>query len=153
MLQSLFTVLTISLPEGIEENQIYLEIEKFIKNLGSLENTMIDYLNLEITILTQVGYQIDLQTCAVTNKCEKLFYISPKSGRAVTQEAGHKYHDQLFIIPDYFYEHRPINYQEFLDGLKITGHFLQKNIFHHKNIAMPSSRVNLIDYVQKHTDI
>ncbi|MGL9779771.1 MAG: DNA repair protein RecO, partial [Wolbachia sp.] len=46
------------------------------------------YLNLELLLLTQLGFKLDLSKCAVTGVKENLQFISPKTGRAVSKKAG-----------------------------------------------------------------
>lgn len=60
------------------------------------------YFLFEYDLLSHAGYHLDLNQCAVTGKTEHLFYISPKTGRAVTKEVGDPYKDQLFVLSDLF---------------------------------------------------
>ena len=42
----------------------------------------------EAQILAECGFQLDLSRCAATGATDHLVYVSPKSGRAVSAEAG-----------------------------------------------------------------
>lgn len=147
MLQSIFSTLSIALPEGLNENSLYNETEAFITTLADSKEAMVKYIYLELSILSHLGFEIDLQNCAVTNSSGQLYYLSPKTGRGATEEAGRLHHDKLFVIPDYFYRHKEISFEEFRSGLKITNHFLSQNIFKEKNIAYPLGRANLINFL------
>ena len=47
-------------------------------------------------LLADLGFGLDLSSCAATGTRENLAYVSPRSGRAVSAEAGKPYLDRLF---------------------------------------------------------
>ena len=147
MLQSILSTLRIALPEGLNENHLYKKTIEFIELLPHNSKAMNEYICLELSILSHLGFEIDLNVCATTNYIGKLHYLSPRTGRGVIEEAGKEYHDKLFIIPDYFYQKREISLKEFLTGIKITNHFLAQNIFSQKNLLSLSGRDNLTNYL------
>ncbi|MGB9152224.1 MAG: DNA repair protein RecO C-terminal domain-containing protein, partial [Alphaproteobacteria bacterium] len=67
---------------------------------------------------------------------ENLAYISPRTGRAVSREAGAPYHDKLFPLPAFLLGVGEWEAADILQGLEMTGHFLSRHIF-----ANPHSRV------------
>jgi len=153
MLQSILSTLQIALPEGLNENLLYKETVEFIDILSNSNKAMTEYIHLELSILSQLGFEIDLNICAMTNYVGKLYYLSPKTGRGVTEEAGREYHDKLFIIPDHFYQKEEISLQEFVNSLKITSHFLSQNIFSQKNLLSISGRENLASFLYLKTQL
>ncbi len=46
-----------------------------------------------------LGFGLDLSRCASTGQSEDLAYVSPRSGRAVSRDAGLPYHERLFHLP------------------------------------------------------
>src|SRR3546814_1462230 len=46
------------------------------------------YVRWEIGVLADLGYGLDLDSCAVTGRNDDLAYVSPRSGRAVSLSAG-----------------------------------------------------------------
>src|SRR3989338_2262488 len=44
-----------------------------------------DYLRWELMLLEELGFGLDLTSCAVTGSRDDLCYVSPKSGRAVSR--------------------------------------------------------------------
>ncbi len=48
------------------------------------------YVRYEAGLLEELGFGLDLAACAVTGGHDQLVYVSPKSGRAVSREAGRK---------------------------------------------------------------
>ena len=53
----------------------------------------------ELALLRDMGYGLDLGSCAATGSVEELVYVSPRSGRAVSRAAGAPYLDQLLPLP------------------------------------------------------
>jgi DNA repair protein RecO (recombination protein O) len=54
-----------------------------------------------MNILTECGYHIDLTQCASTGSASNLIYVSPRSGKAVSREAGDKYKNSLLVLPEF----------------------------------------------------
>ena len=147
IIQSMLATIAFALPEGVPEVSIYNRLESYMKKLTNCEDIYMDYLLFEIGLLAELGFAIDMESCAVSNETENLYYISPKTGRAVTKEVGAAYHDKLFILPDYFISPRSINIAELLDGLEITSYFIKKHILSLKHISNIEARDNLLSYL------
>ena len=52
-------------------------------------------------LLDELGFGLDLGSCAATGSNDKLIYVSPKSGRAVSESAGAEYRDRLLRLPSF----------------------------------------------------
>ncbi len=48
-------------------------------------------------LLEELGFGLDLSKCAVTGVTDDLMYVSPRTGRAVSAEAGEPYKDRLLL--------------------------------------------------------
>ena len=46
------------------------------------------FVHFEVALLAELGFGLDLEQCAATGARDDLAYVSPKSGRAVSREAG-----------------------------------------------------------------
>lgn len=57
------------------------------------------YIYWEIAFLRELGCSLDLSRCASTGSETDLIYVSPKSGRTVSREAGEPYRDKLLPLP------------------------------------------------------
>src|SRR5215510_10409425 len=55
----------------------------------------------EIGLLNELGFGLDLSRCAATGSADDLVYVSPKTGRAVSREAGEPYKDRLLVLPPF----------------------------------------------------
>ena len=87
----------------------------------------------EAQILAECGFRLDLARCAATGARENLAYVSPKSGRAVSAEAGAPWRDRLLPLPAFLrdegeFDRRP-SIQDVADGLRTTGFFLARDLF------------------------
>lgn len=104
------------------------------------------YLNLELLLLTQLGFRLDLSKCAATGETEDLHFISPKTGRAVSKAAGDYYANKLLPFPQMLRDvynnnlQNSYSFEEFQLGLRVTGHFLNKYLFSQLNMELPEPR-------------
>ena len=120
---------------------------KFLSYLDSLKNnkdfSFVDYIKLEIDLLSETGYQLVLDSCVVTGKTEDLYYVSPKSGQAVCKEVGQEYADKLLILPQFLINGIEPNLQEKRQAFDLTSYFLNRYILH--NIVL-KDRQALIEH-------
>ena len=75
---------------------------------------------------------------------DDLIYVSPKSGRAVSAEAGAPWRDRLLPLPPFLREDAPLEAQpsadEIADGFRLTGFFLARDLFALHGEPLPDSR-------------
>lgn len=100
----------------------------------------------ELELLNELGFGLDLETCAATGETDDLIYVSPKTGRAVSREAGEPYKDRLFCLPSFLVNGPyPVpELSDILSGFTLTGFFLEKHVLGPRNIDMPEARSRLI---------
>jgi len=100
----------------------------------------------ELGLLSQLGFALDLTRCASTGSVEDLIYVSPKTGRAVSADAGAPYHDRLLPLPAFLLGSQAgiVDERALQKGFKLTGYFLEKWIAAPKNMALPSARERFI---------
>src|SRR2546421_355608 len=55
----------------------------------------------ELGLLDELGFGLDLSRCAATGRRDDLAFVSPKSGKAVSAEAGEPFRDRLFRLPSF----------------------------------------------------
>ena len=107
----------------------YKTTVKFIDQIANQKKWEFLYLDWELDLLTSIGYGLDLKKCVATGTKKNLFYISPKSGKAVCKEKGLRYDKKLLRFPDILKDEKKDNEftrSELLAGLSITGFFLKK---------------------------
>lgn len=96
----------------------------------------------ELGLLDELGFGLDLARCAATGTTEDLIYVSPKTGRAVSRDAGLAYRDRLLVLPAFLKgsEARRPDQSDVIDGLKLTGFFLERHVFGPRGVAAPEAR-------------
>lgn len=96
----------------------------------------------EAGILAQLGFGLDLNRCAATGTADDLVYVSPKSGRAVSRAAGEPYRSRLLPLPGFLLpgSTRVPSPSDIMNGFKLTGFFLQRDLFAPRGEGLPESR-------------
>ncbi len=101
----------------------------------------------EMALLDELGFGLDLNSCASTGAKEDLIYVSPKSGRAVSAEAGEPYKDRMLSLPAFLGKGRqgPATPADVLAGLELTGHFLETRVLLPREMVMPQARQRFVE--------
>jgi DNA repair protein RecO (recombination protein O) len=141
-LSSLCAIFATTLQERDPVIPLYKSLRTFLGMLAEAdENWQKSYVLLELELLSQLGYGIDLSECAATGTRDNLIYVSPKSGRAVCAESGAPYHDKMLKLPQFVSEESSSHTTlEINDGLALSGYFLDKYFFAPHNIPQPQAR-------------
>jgi DNA repair protein RecO (recombination protein O) len=141
------TLLITSLIDHDTKEEFYVNLKLHINEI-CLNTNFGHYVLFEKDLLTHCGFGLDLSRCAVTNVRENLAYVSPKTGRAVTESIGQPYKDQLFKLPAPLHlPNIPWSKSDILEGLKITGHFLTRMLQDHLHRRVPPERDYLINLI------
>jgi DNA repair protein RecO (recombination protein O) len=103
------------------------------------------YVTWELALLAELGFGLDLSSCAGGGANDQLAYVSPKSGRAVSLAAGEPYRDRLLPLPGFLAGRGGGGAGEVSQGLALTGFFLERHVFapHHRDL--PPARQRLGD--------
>jgi DNA repair protein RecO (recombination protein O) len=74
-----------------------------------------------------------------------LRYVSPKSGRAVSADAGEPFRERLFVLPAFLIESRDalVHGDDTKAGLRLTGHFLLERVLALHQRQIPAARLRL----------
>lgn len=100
---------------------------------------------MELAILSELGFQLDLSSCAATGARDDLIYVSPRSGRAVSRDAGAPWRDRLLPLPAFLRAGNTAPTRDDVrDGFRLTGYFLERDLFGPRGLPMPESRAALI---------
>jgi len=111
-------------------------------------------IRFELAVLGELGFGLDLGECAATGRTDELVYVSPKSGRAVSREAGLPWHDKLLSLPE-FLKQTSGEAKAMPDDLAIhqgfllTGFFLERHVYGPRALAMPDARQGFIASIIK----
>jgi DNA repair protein RecO (recombination protein O) len=104
----------------------------------------------ELLLLAELGFGLDLAECAATGATGDLAFVSPKSGRAVSRAAAGAYADRLFRLPSFLVEGGPAaGWNDIFDGLRITGHFLARDVLIERQSEVLAARERLVDRLKR----
>jgi DNA repair protein RecO (recombination protein O) len=106
----------------------------------------------ELALLEDLGYGLDLTTCAATGVTRDLTHVSPKSGRAVSRTAAEPYKDRLLPLPSFLTERGNASPHDIADALRLSGHFLQSQLWGPRELTVSPTRDLLIDALTKDHD-
>lgn len=104
----------------------------------------------EALLLAELGFGLDLESCAVTGDEDDLAYVSPRSGRAVSRAAAQGYRKQLLRLPPFLIDGHDnakqiVQPEDISDGLTLTGYFLKKHCFSERGQDIFDGRNRLVD--------
>src|SRR5262249_54562873 len=75
-------------PERAPHPRIHAALSDVLDDLTAARRSGPEIVRLELGLLAELGFGLDLGSCAATGTTEDLAYVSPKSGRAVSRAAG-----------------------------------------------------------------
>ena len=142
------------LPERDPHEALYDTVKIVLDAFGDVAMTAPLLVRFELAMLGELGFGLDLTECALTGAREGLVYVSPKTGRAVTEAAGEPWKDRLLTLPRFMSEGRADGApspEEIAAGFALTGHFLETHIFGPRGLEMPESRASFIALASKST--
>jgi DNA repair protein RecO (recombination protein O) len=105
----------------------------------------------ELALLEELGFGLDLSSCAATGRTEDLIYVSPKSGRAVSAEAGEPYRERLLALPAFLRRGAAgeVTPEDLDAGFALTGHFLEARVLQPREQQLPEARGRLLSYLRR----
>jgi DNA repair protein RecO (recombination protein O) len=106
------------------------------------------YVRWEIQLLAELGFGLDLASCAATGTTSDLAYVSPRSGRAVSAAAGALWRDRLLRLPEFLVgDPAKAGGEAIADGLALSGYFLLRHVYGEQGRALPAARLRLVDEI------
>ena len=98
----------------------------------------------ELTLLDELGFGLDLSSCAVTGITADLTHVSPKTGRAVSREPAKPYCDRLLRLPQFLISSADPTPADVADAFRLTGHFLDMHVWSARQLEPPAIRDALV---------
>ena len=151
VLNSVCAILSVSLPEREEHQAIYDGMQILFDALERIDHLPENWgallVRWEIGLLSELGFGLDLTCCAATGVTDDLVYVSPKSGRAVSRDAGAPYHDKMLALPSFLLGGRAATPDDIRDGLHLSEYFLERHVLFPHNKKIPQARRMLMDFL------
>lgn len=144
-ISSICSLISLTMAERQPNPIIYFSSKKLIEIVASKREDWIrEYVFWEMQLLSEIGYGLDLERCAVTSKSSDLVYVSPSSGRAVTNEGAGDFRNKLLPLPKFMTDFKA-NYDndDVYNALNLTEFFFKKRFFLPNNLNFPQSRNRL----------
>ena len=158
-LSSCCAILDVSLPEREANVSVWQATTALIDIIclaDNLEDWLVFYVKWEMNLLDQLGFGLNLNSCAVSGLTDALIYVSPRSGRAVHRDHAGHYADRLLQLPCFLQPNQVtarLSDTALVDGLTLTGHFVSRRVFSLIQKELPTARLRLAHLVSKRYNI
>jgi DNA repair protein RecO (recombination protein O) len=141
-----------ALPEREPHPRAFEGLEVLLEALDRDDRWAVAYVEWEMALLEELGFGLELSHCAATGTTEDLIYVSPRSGQAVSAEAGAPYRAKLLRLPPFLRRAeeggRP-EPEDVLDGARLTGFFLESRVFAPHGKKLPAARGRYVDVLKR----
>ncbi len=133
------------LPERDPHAGLYSVFEEVLDRLEDPVLAAPLAVRFELQLLSELGFGLDLEQCASSGTRADLIYVSPKSGRAVSREAGEPWADKMLRLPAFLRERdaQPAG-RDLDDGFALTGFFLARHVLEPRGLALSDERAHFI---------
>ncbi len=149
-LNSICALLHQALPERDPHPALYAQTVALLDLLEQGGEWHVPYLLWEVSLLDEMGYALDLTSCAITGVTQDLAYISPRTGKAVSRQAAGDWAPRLLPLP------RVLTLQdgsqaEVAEALTLTTHFLTRALPAppYQDSPLPEARTRLLDQLSR----
>ena len=140
------------LPERDPHPHLYDMLNIVLDHLNEPTGAGELYVRFELAVLNDLGFGLDqcfgldLAQCAATGSRENLDYVSPRSGRAVSRDAGLPYRDKLFAMPEFLKasSRKAANRESLTEAFRLTQYFLSRHVYEPRGIEPGTAREGFI---------
>ncbi|MCB1488319.1 MAG: DNA repair protein RecO [Bauldia sp.] len=137
------------LPERDPHPQVHAALAAVLDWLDDPATGAALVVRFEVLMLEELGFGLDLESCAATGTAEELVFVSPKSGRAVSRGAGEPWRDRMLPLPRFLRETSatPPAGGDLVDAFRMTGYFLDRHVYGPRGLEVPGARDRLVALV------
>ena len=141
------------LPERDPHESVYHSLDVILDHLDDPALAAALVVRFELLLLSELGFGLDLASCAATGALADLAYVSPRTGRAVSHTAGEAWRDRLLVLPAFLREgfdaHGRPPAAELRQGFALTSFFLARHVFEPRGLAVPDARQSFIGAIAR----
>lgn len=135
------------LPEGEGVPGLFEATEVLFDTFGERKIWPVVLAKWEVGLLAALGGGLTLDRCVATDRLledgAELCFVSPKSGGAVSYEAGLPYKNKLFPLPPFLIGMGEPTEGDVKAALELTGHFIAERLLAPIGRALPEARERL----------
>ncbi|MBG6116476.1 MULTISPECIES: DNA repair protein RecO [unclassified Sphingobium] len=142
----------IALPEGTPYPALHSALDGV---LGAVEAApaargwAVALVRYELLLLAELGFGLDLTRCAATGDATDLAFVSPRSAAAVSRAGAVGYESLLLPLPPFLLEGGTGEWSQILDGLRLTGFFLERSILTDWRADVLAARERLVERLKR----
>jgi DNA repair protein RecO (recombination protein O) len=141
-----------TLPEGQPYPRLYLALEGLLDAIEAAPSASgwgAALVRYELLLLAELGFGLDLDCCAVTGAKDDLAAVSPRSARAVSAAEAEPYSGKLLPLPRFVRDGGVASWNDTLQGLDLTGHFLERDLLTERARPIVEARQRLVDRLRR----
>ena len=141
-----------ALPEAQPYPRLHLALDALLSAIEAAPSAsgwgaaLVQY---ELLMLAELGFGLDLESCAVSGSSDHLVAVSPRSGRAVSAVEAQPYAGQLLRLPPFVKEGGTASWRDIVDGLALTGHFLMRDLLTDRSAVLGDARARLVERLRR----
>jgi DNA repair protein RecO (recombination protein O) len=108
-------------------------------------------LRFEVLMLEELGFGLDLKRCAATGSEQNLTFVSPKTGRAVSRDAGAPWADKLLEMPPFMVSSsvRAASLADIMAAFRLTSFFFNRHVWEPRAQKAPEAREGFLTAVSR----
>jgi DNA repair protein RecO (recombination protein O) len=151
-LAALCAVAATALPERESHPDIFdaaLPVIGLLRGDTGLEPVAAALVHWELGLLGALGYGLDLAACAVTGQTGDLAFVSPRTGRAVSQAGAGDYADRLLPLPAFLTARTAAGAADLIAGFDLTAYFLERDVYVPSRMRLPPARTRFVDLLRR----
>ena len=132
------------LPERDPHPQVHDRLVAVLDQFDEPLAAAMHVVRFELQLLAELGFGLDLASCAATGAQSELGYVSPKSGRAVSRAAGAPWQDRQLRLPAFLSAAVTPSPEDIADGFALTGFFLARRVLEPRGLAFAQAREGFV---------
>jgi DNA repair protein RecO (recombination protein O) len=134
-----------ALPEREPHEAVFAGLVRLLAGIDIPGLALPGFVRWEVLLLRDLGFGLDFSTPSGAN--DRLAFVSPRTGRAVTLSQAGEWVDRLFPLPAFLLDESEPALADCLAGLRITGHFFARDVFGGRHLPLPVARARLQELV------
>jgi len=146
-LNAVTALLLATLPERDAHPALYARTVGLLDLLDRPDLWPLAYLQWELVLLEELGFALDLASCAVTGATEGLDHVSPRTGRAVSAAAAGDWTARMLPLPPVLRGNGAAHGAEIALALGTTGYFIEHRLLRQTDGRLPPARARLVGLI------
>ena len=140
------------LDEGVACQRLHAALDGVLDAMGFADPAawQAGVVRFELLLLAELGFGLDLSTCAATGMPAAqadLAFVSPRSSHAVGRAAGEPYAARLLPLPAFLVTGGAASATEVADGFRTTGWFLERDVLTGRATGLRAARARVVGLV------